>query len=116
MGITVMRKKPRVSLRNLFVRMRPLLGSLAAAGLFLGPLAQTQADELVASCVACHGADGVGKADQYPNLQKQKQAYLIKQLKDFRSGARLDATMTTIAKPLTDKQIEHLAQFFAQVE
>ena len=29
---------------------------------------------LVGRCVACHGADGIGKAPQYPNLQGQKAA------------------------------------------
>ena len=70
----------------------------------------------IASCVACHGADGVGKADQYPNLQNQKTAYLVKQLRDFKSGARKDATMTTIAQALSEADIQMLAKFFAQVK
>ncbi len=70
----------------------------------------------IASCVACHGADGVGKADQYPNLQNQKTAYLVKQLRDFKSGARKDATMTTIAQSLSEADMQMLAIFFAQVK
>lgn len=72
--------------------------------------------EKIARCVACHGADGVGKADQYPNLQNQKTAYMVKQLRDFKSGARKDATMTTIAQPLSEADIQMLAKIFAQVK
>jgi cytochrome c553 len=77
------------------------------------------ADDVLAklgSCVACHGADGIGKASQYPNLQGQKAAYLEKQLKAYKSGARKDPTMNTMAKPLTDADIVDLAAYFANVK
>lgn len=70
----------------------------------------------VGGCVACHGADGIGKAPQYPNLQGQKAAYLEKQLKAFRSGERKDASMNALARPLTDEDIANLAAYFEQVE
>lgn len=68
------------------------------------------------SCVACHGADGIGKAPQYPNLQGQKAAYLEKQLKAYRSGERIDPTMNIMAKPLNDADIAELAAYFANVK
>ncbi|MDR2187779.1 MAG: cytochrome c [Azonexus sp.] len=68
------------------------------------------------ACVACHGADGIGKAPQYPNLQGQKAAYLEKQLKAFRSGERQDPNMSIMAKPLSDADIADLAAYFEQVE
>jgi cytochrome c553 len=40
-------------------------------------------------CVACHGADGIGKAPQYPDLRGQKTAYMEKQMRAFRSGEGL---------------------------
>lgn len=70
----------------------------------------------VASCVACHGADGVGKADQYPNLQGQKAAYTVKQLQDFKSGVRKNATMNTVARALSEADMKMLANFFTQVK
>lgn len=77
-----------------------------------------EAVDLVAKlggCVACHGADGIGKAPQYPNLQGQKAAYLEKQLKAFRAGERKDSNMNALAKPLTDADIAALAAYFEQV-
>ncbi len=67
------------------------------------------------ACVACHGADGVGKAPQYPNLAGQKATYLDKQLKAFRSGERKDPNMSAMAKPLSDQDIEDLAAYFESV-
>lgn len=64
-------------------------------------------------CVACHGADGIGKAPQYPNLQGQKAAYLEKQMQAFRSGERVDPWMSAMARSLTDEEITALSAWFA---
>lgn len=69
----------------------------------------------IGTCVACHGADGIGKAPQYPNLQGQKAAYLEKQLRAFRSGERKDSNMNALAKPLSDTDIVNLSVYFEQV-
>ena len=66
-------------------------------------------------CVACHGADGVGKAPQYPNLRGQKVKYIEKQLKAFRGGDRKDPFMSVMAKPLTDEDIVALAGYFSSL-
>ncbi|MDQ8184204.1 ThuA domain-containing protein [Pelagicoccus sp. SDUM812002] len=67
--------------------------------------------QLFASCMACHGADGQGNEDLLaPKLTGKQDWYLIKQLEDFRSGARggdpRDAKsmeMATFAKILPDE-------------
>lgn len=71
---------------------------------------------VVGRCVACHGADGVGKAPQYPNLRGQKSAYIEKSLKAFRSGERKDPVMGPMAKPLSDAEIANLAAYFEAVD
>lgn len=73
-------------------------------------------EQKLGACVACHGADGIGKAPQYPNLQGQKAAYLEKQLKAFRSGERKDASMTALAAGLSDEDIADLSTYFEQVK
>ncbi len=70
----------------------------------------------VGACVACHGADGVGKAPQYPNLAGQKAAYIDKQLRAFRSGERKDPNMSAMAKPLSDQDIEDIAAYFESLD
>ena len=39
-------------------------------------------------CQACHGLDGRAKMPEAPNLAGQSDIYLVKALKDYRSGAR----------------------------
>lgn len=90
-----------------------LAGAIGAAA----PLALAAGDPAatinrVGTCAPCHGADGIGKAPQYPNLQGQKATYIEKQLKAFRSGERKDASMSAVAKPLTDEDIASLAAYF----
>lgn len=65
-----------------------------------------------AQCAACHGPDGHAVVPQTPNLAGQDDDYLAQQLKDFRSGARQNETMSVIAKPLSDMEIANLAAYF----
>jgi cbb3-type cytochrome c oxidase subunit III len=66
-----------------------------------------------ATCAACHGADGNSAAPNFPKLAGQHAGYIIKQLHDFKSGARKDPTMTAMAAPLSDQDIENLAAYFS---
>ncbi len=68
-----------------------------------------------AACAGCHGANGVSAVPNYPNLAGQKEAYLVKQLKDFKSGARKDPTMSAMAAPLSDADIENLAAYYSSL-
>ncbi len=67
-----------------------------------------------AVCAACHGADGNSGANPlWPKLAGQSPKYIIKQLHDFKAQKRNDGTMSPMAAPLTDKEIEDLAAYFA---
>ena len=66
-----------------------------------------------ATCAACHGPNGISSNPMWPNLAGQKEQYLIKQLKAFRSGKRKDPSMGPMAKPLSDADIEDLAAYYA---
>ncbi len=64
-------------------------------------------------CAACHGADGNSTNPLWPKLAGQHAAYLVKQLKDFKSGARKDPMMGPMASPLSEADMENLAAFYA---
>ncbi len=66
-----------------------------------------------ASCAGCHGAAGISANPMWPNLAGQKAAYLAKQMKAFRDGTRNDPTMSAMAKPLTDADIDNLAAYYS---
>ena len=67
-------------------------------------------------CAACHGPEGISLNDLWPNLRGQKEAYLVKQIKAFRDGSRVDPTMAPMVNPLTDEDIENLAAYFSSLK
>ncbi len=69
-----------------------------------------------AVCAACHGPNGVSANPQWPNLAGQKDLYMIKQLKAFRDGTRVDPLMSAQAQPLSDRDIEDLAAYFSSLK
>ena len=67
-----------------------------------------------ATCAGCHGADGNSANPVWPKLAGQGEAYLVKQLKDFRAGKRTDGTMTAMAKGIaSDEDVMNLAAYFS---
>ena len=84
---------------------------MIASPAFAGDVAAGKAKS--ATCAACHGAEGISAIPMYPNLAGQKEAYLVKQLKDFKSGARKDPVMSAMAMPLSDEDIVNISAFYA---
>ena len=70
--------------------------------------------EKTTTCLACHGADGNSPLAINPKLAGQGQKYLVKQLKDFKSKARDNATMFPMASMLNDEDIENVATYYAE--
>ena len=66
-------------------------------------------------CAACHGPNGMATQPETPNLAGQNEAYLIKALKDFRSGARRHEQMSVMAKGLSEKDIASLAAYYSRL-
>ncbi len=63
------------------------------------------------ACVSCHGAAGNSTIVQNPKLAGQHEAYLFKQLADFRTPQRNNPIMTPISKALTDDDMRNLAAY-----
>lgn len=68
------------------------------------------------TCAMCHGPQGISSNPAYPNLAGQKEAYIIKAIKDFRDGNRTDKMMSRMAKPLSDEDISNLAAYFSNLK
>lgn len=66
-----------------------------------------------AVCAGCHGADGNSVNPEWPKLAGQHQSYIVKQLKDYKSGKRQNATMIGMVATLSDQDIQDLAAYFA---
>lgn len=93
--------------------------SLAASMIVANAAAQTvdisKGRQRAEVCMACHGQDGITTAAPgIPRLAAQDRDYLVRALTAYRLGdARTDETMTAMAKPLTDADIENIAAFFS---
>ncbi len=66
-----------------------------------------------AVCAGCHMPDGNSVNPEWPKLAGQISSYLVRQLKAFKSGDRVNQVMEPFMKPLSDQDIEDLAAYFA---
>lgn len=120
--------KPGVRMNRLCKALK-VLEVVAATGL-LSLAAQTRAadapkpdvnrGQAIATqvCASCHGADGNSAGAAYPKLAGQHEAYLVKQLKDFKAQGggkplRNNAIMAGMAAVLSDQDISNVAAYFA---
>ena len=72
------------------------------------------AEKNVPACAGCHSPDGAGIPAQFARLGGQHQEYTAAQLTAFRSGARKNSPqMLTIAKRLSDDEIQAVADYIA---
>ncbi|MDO9237271.1 MAG: c-type cytochrome [Aquabacterium sp.] len=70
-------------------------------------------------CVECHGLKGQGA--EHPNSAEAKFAklagqypdYILKQIRDFRSGARKHDQMAIMARSVSDEDVLDIAAYFA---
>jgi cytochrome c553 len=66
------------------------------------------------ACVACHGRNGEGTAEEYPNIGGQHADYLAQALNDYRLGKRKSPIMQPFAQQLSREDIAALAAFFSK--
>ena len=67
---------------------------------------------LTAVCAACHGADGNSAAGTFPSLAGQGAKYLVKQMKDIKSGARPVVLMTGQLNNVSEQDMADIAAYF----
>jgi len=74
----------------------------------------TKAQKIVNDvCAACHTSDGNSTNPTYPALAGQSPEYIAKQLHEFKSGARKNATMAPNAAKLSEEDMLNLAAYFS---
>lgn len=77
------------------------------------------ASRKIPACESCHGVNGKGRApniSNFPVIGGQHKEYLRAQLVNWRSGERSnspDGMMNKFAQPLTDAEIEALADYLS---
>lgn len=100
-----------------FAKQKPSQGSAEEAKLALGEQIYRGGNKAtgVSACMACHGPGGAGNpAAKYPMVSGQHAPYVVKTLKDFRSGMRKNdpgKMMQNVAARMTDAEIEAVASY-----
>jgi cytochrome c553 len=72
-------------------------------------------EQKAATCVACHGADGMAPSANWPHLAGQHASYLVHTMREYRSGVRQDLVMQPMAAGLSDEDINDLAAFYSSL-
>ncbi len=74
----------------------------------------------VPACAGCHGPNAAGNGPAaFPHLAGQKTTYVVKTLKDFKSGARANdpnEIMRNIATRLTENEITAVAAYLSTLK
>lgn len=91
-----------------------LLGAALAAAPAGAQKKPPQAD--LEQCARCHGDEGIARDTEVPNLAGQNEAYLVNQLRAFRSGARRHPDMRFMSRTMTDAEIEAYAAYYTALK
>ena len=66
-----------------------------------------------AACGGCHGMDGNSMIPLYPKLAGQNEAYIVKQVKDFKANSeRQNAIMLGMVAALSDEDAADIGAYF----
>src|SRR3954451_18556715 len=78
--------------------------------------ARAQAVMAANHCASCHNPDFSGR-EQMPRLAAQREDYLLKALRDYKSGQRpgYEPTMDEVMRPVTDAEIVDLAHYLSRL-
>ncbi|MCW5620074.1 MAG: cytochrome c4 [Burkholderiales bacterium] len=64
-------------------------------------------------CVACHGVDGNSPITANPVLAGQHSEYIVKQLRNYKSGDRQNPIMNGMAASLSEQDMQDVAAYYA---
>jgi cytochrome c553 len=75
---------------------------------------ENQRPKASATCLACHGTNGVGISADYPTIAGQHKDYIQRALHDYQKGGRKNAIMAGMAATLTAEDIEELSEYYSK--
>jgi cytochrome c553 len=101
-GVQTMKKLILAGITVLFLMSGTAVAGDAAAG-------KTKS----AACGGCHGFDGNSPIPAYPKLAGQNEAYIVKQIHDFKANTdRQNAIMMGMAAGLSDEDAADIGAYF----
>jgi len=88
-----------------------LLATLSANSLASGDAEAGQTKS--ATCMGCHGLAGNSTMPNFPKLAGQGEGYILKQLQEFKSGARNNAIMAGVVAILSEQDMMDIAAYYS---
>jgi cytochrome c553 len=111
-----------MKINNISSKARVLFGLSVSGALLALASAPAHAGDIALglkkaeTCAACHGKDGNTPIDpSYPKIAGQYQGFLVRALKDYKSGERKNAVMNAQAAQLSSADIDNLASYYASL-
>lgn len=92
----------------------PLL-ALCLAATPAAAIDKTATQDLMVQCAACHGADGIARASDVPDLAGQHDVYLYNQMKAFKAGRRKHKEMQYLGRHMTDAEMQAIAEYYSSL-
>ena len=65
------------------------------------------------TCAACHGPEGNSATGDFPRLAGQHYDYLVKSMRDYKTGKRKNAIMAPQVANLSQRDMEDLAAYYS---
>lgn len=65
-------------------------------------------------CAGCHGADGNSVEPIYPKLAGQQKIYLLREMKDYKSGKRANDIMVPLMTDVSEEVMAELADYYSK--
>jgi cytochrome c553 len=88
-----------------------VLATLSANSLASGDAEAGQTKS--ATCMGCHGLAGNSTMPNFPKLAGQGEGYILKQLQEFKSGARNNAIMAGVVAILSEQDMMDIAAYYS---
>ena len=105
-------KKNQINVQLASAALTVLMAWVAAPGNAFAQGEALQTRSMAASCSNCHGTNGAAVAGMVA-LAGYNKADLVKNMADFKSGARPATIMHQLAKGYSEGQIDAIAGYFA---
>ena len=97
--------------KTIIIFVSIVLATLSTTSLASGDAEAGQAKS--ATCMGCHGLAGNSTIPNYPKLAGQGEGYILKQLQEFKSGARDNAIMAGFASLLSEQDMMDIAAYYS---
>lgn len=103
-------------MKKLLVATSLCIASISASAVITVPKYDVAAGKQIVdnNCVACHGSDGVSFVPTQPNLAGQNVRYLFKQLRDFKTGYRINGIMQAQIANLNEQDLANVAGYYSE--